>query len=231
LRFTLLIALLAMPALTQHSTETEPITALERAIAADPENLRTATDYRQLLIPRREFDRSIDLFEKLAKRKGSGPNIHISLALAYVDKVPTSGDIRRLYLGRDAMNELTKAIASQPTVLAYGMRGLINLYYNNFVFHRIPRGIADLEVALTLVTATTPPPLVAYVYRALGDGHWRIDERAKARGVWATGAAAVPGDAELQRRVGGNDDAVDRIVVEALNPSTRADTSLRGVVP
>jgi hypothetical protein len=230
-RSALFIVLLATPALARFSTETEPMAALESAIAADPENLRAAADYRQLLIPLREFDRSIDLFEKVAKRKGSGPNVHISLALAYVDKVPTSGDIRRLYLGRDAMNELTKAIASQPTVLAYGMRGLINLYYNNFVFHRIPRGIADLEVALTLVTATTPPPLVAYVYRALGDGHWRIDERAKARGVWATGAAAVPADAELQRRIAADDETADRIVVQALNPSTRADTSLRGVVP
>lgn len=231
MRSALFIVLLAMPALAGFSTETEPMAALERAIAADPENLRAAADYRQLLIPLREFDRSIDLFEKLAKRKGSGPNVHISLALAYVDKVPTSGDIRRLYLGRDAMNELTKAIASQPTVLAYGMRGLINLYYNNFVFHRIPRGIADLEVALTLVTATTPPPLVAYIYRALGDGHWRIDERAKARAVWATGAAVVPADTELQRRVAADDETADRLVVQALNPSTRADTSLRGVVP
>jgi hypothetical protein len=229
--FSLLVALLAMPVLAPHSTDSEPTAALERAIAADPENLRIAADYRQLLIARREFDRSIDLFEKLAKQKSSGPNVHISLALAYVDKVPTSGDIRRLYLGRDAMNELTKAIARQPTVIAYGIRGLINLYYNNFVFHRIPRGIADLEVALTLVTANTPAPVVAYVYRALGDGHWRIDERATARGVWAKGASAVPGDAELQRRVTAGDEAVDRIVGQALNPSTRVDTSLQGVIP
>jgi tetratricopeptide (TPR) repeat protein len=230
LRPTFLIVLLAMPLLAAHTTDPEPIATLERAIALDPENLRAAADYRQLLIPRGDFDRSIDLFERLVKRKGSGPNVHISLALAYVDKVPTAGEIRRLYLGRDAMNELTKAIVRQPTVLAYGVRGLINLYYNNFVFHRIPRGIADLETALTLVTANTPPPLVGYVYRALGDGHWRLDERAKARGIWASGAAAVPDDAEIQRRVTGADEAVDRIVIQALNPSTRADTSLRGVV-
>jgi tetratricopeptide (TPR) repeat protein len=230
-RFTILAVTLAMPVLAQHGTAPGQLAALERAITADPENLRVAADYRQLLIPHGEFDRAIDLFEKLVKRKGSGPNVHISLALAYVDKVPTAGDIRRLYLGRDAMNELTKAIALEPTVLAYGMRGLINLYYNNLVFHRIPRGIADLECSLTLVTATTPSPLVAYVYRALGDGRWRIDERAKARSTWASGAAAVPGDADLQRRLAGSDEAVDRIVGQALNPGTRADTSLDGVVP
>ena len=105
--FPVIVALLVMPVLAQHPAASEPIAALERAVAADPENLRAAADYRQLLIPLKEFDRAIDLFEKLVKRKDSGPNVHISLALAYVDKVPTSGDIRRLYLGRDAMSELT----------------------------------------------------------------------------------------------------------------------------
>ena len=37
-------------------------------------------------------------------------------ALAYVDKVPTAGDIRRLYLGRDAMAALTQAIAARRAV-------------------------------------------------------------------------------------------------------------------
>ena len=59
---------------------------------------------------RKTFDRSIDFLRPARERKGSGPNIHISLALAYVDKVPTAGDIRRLYLGRDAMAALTKSI-------------------------------------------------------------------------------------------------------------------------
>src|SRR5262249_9398026 len=88
----------------------DEMSSLERAIAADPENLRVAADYRQLVIAATAFDRSIDFLGNLANKKVTGPNVHISLALAYVDKVPTSGDIRRLYLGRDAMGELTKAI-------------------------------------------------------------------------------------------------------------------------
>ena len=47
----------------------------ERAIAADPENLRIAADYRQMAIAAGQFDRSIDYLEKLADNKGSGPNI------------------------------------------------------------------------------------------------------------------------------------------------------------
>src|SRR5574341_1116556 len=60
----------------------------EQAVAGDPENLQVAADYRQLTIAAGQFDRSIDFLEQLAKRKGSGPNVRMSLALAYVDKVP-----------------------------------------------------------------------------------------------------------------------------------------------
>src|SRR5207253_4008451 len=98
--------------------------ALERAVAADPENLRLAADYRQAIVHAADFDRAIQFFDDLA-RHTRGPNVQISLALAYVDKVPTSGEIRRLYLGRDAMSALSKAIDRQPSVLAHYLRGLI----------------------------------------------------------------------------------------------------------
>jgi len=50
------------------------IVDLERALQSDPENLVLAADYRQLAIAARDFDRPIDVLEKLAKRKNSGPN-------------------------------------------------------------------------------------------------------------------------------------------------------------
>ena len=124
----------------------------ERALAVDPENLQLAAQYRQATIAAGLFDRAIDFFEKQAGRKGGGPDVQISLALAYVDKVPTAGDIRRLSLGRDAMSALTRSIAKRPCVLAYYMRGLINLYYNRFIFRRTDNGAADLTQALSMVT-------------------------------------------------------------------------------
>lgn len=213
------------------SPELEQLASLERGIAADPENLRLAADYRQLLIGRHDFGRAADFLERLAKRTDSGPNVYISLALAYVDRVPTASDIRRLYLGRDGINALSKAIDRRPSVLAYYVRGLINLYYNNFIFKRIPRGIADLGQALALVDANTPPFLIARVYQSLGDGHWRIEERARAREVWRTGLAKEPADSALRARVEGRDDQVADIVSAALYAPNRVDTSLRGVVP
>jgi hypothetical protein len=207
------------------------IDALEQAVAADPENLKLAADYRQLAIAERAFDRSVAFFERLVKRKASGPGVQISLAFAYVDKVPASGDIRRLYLGRDAMNALTRSIALRPTVLAYYVRGVINLFYNAFIFHRADKGVADLTTALGMIDMTTPPPLVLRVYTALGDGYVRLQNVAKARAVWTTGLAKFPGDAGLKSRLDSQGEALEDIVTTALTASRRLDTSLNGLLP
>lgn len=207
------------------------LASLERAIAADPENLRVAAEYRQLAIAAKAFDRSIDFFANLAKQPNAGPNLAISLALAYVDKVPTSGEIRRLYLGRDAINALTKSIERRPSVLAYYLRGAINLFYNNLIFKRIPRGLEDLKQALSLVTPQTPPALTARIYTSLGDGYWRLEDRPKAREIWTIAIAKFPDDSELKRRLDADAEKVRWVVSDALSASMRVDTTLRGVVP
>ncbi len=209
--------------------QTRSIDALEKAVAADPENLKLASDYRQLVIADQAFDRSIDFLDKLTKRKDGGPNVYISLALAYVDKVPTSGDIRRLYLGRDAMSALTKAIERQPSMLAYYLRGVINLFYNRFIFNRVSRGIADLEHALTFVTPDTPPALVRRTYTSLGDGHSKQGNAVKAREAWTLGLQKFPGDADLQKRLAPGADLYD-IVTTALYAGRRIDTTLRELI-
>jgi hypothetical protein len=233
-RVTLTAAALAWTLLVAGASPAAPageIDTLERAVAAEPENLKLAADYRQRAIAERAFDRSIDLFERLAKRKGSGPGVHISLAFAYVDKVPTSGDIRRLYLGRDAMNALARSIALRPTVLAYYVRGVINLFYNAFIFHRADKGVADLTTALGMIDARTPPPLVLRVYTALGDGYVRLQNVQKARETWTAGLAKFPGDPGLKSRLAAQGEALEDIVTTALTASRRLDTTLNGLLP
>ncbi|HEV3139977.1 MAG TPA: hypothetical protein VGY57_05655, partial [Vicinamibacterales bacterium] len=195
----------------------------------DPEDLLTAAEYRQLVIATGDFDRSIHLLEKLAKRKDSGPNVHISLGLAYVDKVPTSGEIRRLYLARDAIGEATRAIERAPSVLAYYMRGRINLYFNNFIFHRTAIGIQDLQKAVTLITPQTPAATGAAVYASLGDGYWRLEDRSAARDAWRRGAERYPDAATLKVRLSADDQVVANAVWKALLPDTRVDTTLAGL--
>lgn len=207
------------------------IDTLERSVAGDPENLKLAAEYRQLAIADRNFDRPIGVLDKLAKRKGSGPNVQISLAMAYVDKVPASGDIRRLYLGRDAMNALTRSIELRPTVLAFYTRGLINLFYNSFIFHRTDRGVADLTQARAMIVADTPPALALRVFTALGDGYSRLENLVKAREVWSEALARFPEDAGLKERLTKHGVELDDVVTTALTASRRMDTSLVGFLP
>ena len=204
---------------------------LEQAVAAEPENLALGAGYRQVTIAAGVFDRAIGFFRRLARANGSGPNVKINLALAYVDKVPTAGDIRRLYLGRDAMNALTQAIAARPSVLAYYMRGQINLYYNRLIFHRTDKGVADLTQALSMITNETPPALVARVYAALGDGYFRLENLSKAREVWSTGLAVCRDDPGLTTRLDTHGQALLEVVTAALSAGRRSDTSLVGWLP
>jgi hypothetical protein len=208
----------------------QPLGGFEQRVSADPENLQLASDYRQLIIVCREFDRSIRLFEGLAKRRGAGPNVQISLALAYVDKVPVSGSIRRAYLGRDAMRALTRAIDEQPSTLAYYARGLINLFYNNFIFRRAHLGVDDLQKALALVTDETPEALVERIWVTLGDGYWRAENPARARETWAAAAARFPANSDLKRRLTADEGEVAFLVRHALNDDHRVDTSLQTLI-
>ena len=133
-------------------------TASKRASRRIPASLRVAAEYRQLVIETGRYDRSIKLFERLARDPRGGANRFVNLALANVDKVPVSGSFRRALLGRDALDALTRAIAIEPTDLAYLIRGLVNLYYDQFVFHRTDKGVADLEYARRLSAAHPQVP-------------------------------------------------------------------------
>src|SRR5262245_28663799 len=106
----------------------EQVAALERAVTANPEDLRICADYRQRIIALGDYDRAIKLLERLANRAGAGPNVQMSLALAYVDKVPVVSSFKRIFLGRDAMRALTYAIDREPSLVALYIRGLIALY-------------------------------------------------------------------------------------------------------
>jgi tetratricopeptide (TPR) repeat protein len=209
----------------------ERFVAVEIALQADPENLALGAGYRALAIEFGQYDRAIDFLEKLGKRKGSGPNVQISLALAYADKVPPSGDIRRLYLGRDAMNALTRSIALRPCALAYYFRGRINLYYNRRIFNRTDKGIADLERALSMTSPETPLALVARIYTSLGDGYFKIGNATRARDIWSTAAAKFPDDADIRRRLEKQGQELEWTVGGALAAERRTDTSLAGLLP
>jgi tetratricopeptide (TPR) repeat protein len=210
------------------------IDALEQRVVREPENLRVAADYRQLIIAEHAYDRAIALFERLAKRPGAGANAFMNLAFSYVDKVPVSGSIRQAYLGRDAIGALTRSIAIAPTDIAYFVRGLVNLYYNKLIFHRTDKGVADLERARQLASLRHDPPYMPRILQTLGDGYFRLDQPGRARQVWREGLGLAPASEALRHRLSATDDELRGIIAAALDADVRVDTSLHeldGVLP
>jgi hypothetical protein len=215
---------------SQQAAADHRLDELENRLIREPGNLRLGSEYRQLVIGTGRYDRSIRLFERLARDPRGGANRFVNLALAYVDKVPVSGSIRQALLGRDAIDAATRAIAIEPSAVAYFIRGLVNLYYDRAIFHRVDKGVADLEEARKL--AALQPNLPAMrVFIALGDGYWRLGRPLKARDVWRDGASRYPASESLRRRVNATDDQAGAIVGHALDASVRVDTTLRELFP
>jgi tetratricopeptide (TPR) repeat protein len=203
----------------------------ETRLVQDPGSLRIAAEYRQLVIESGRYDRSLKLFERLAHDPRGGANRFVNLALASVDKVPVSGSFRRALLGRDALDALTRAIAIEPTDLAYLIRGLVNLYYDQFVFHRTDKGVADLEVARRLSAAHPQVPYTPRILLALGDGYWRLHQHDKARETWREGLASAPEVDGFRVRLNATDEAIPDIIERALDAGVRVDTTLRELYP
>jgi hypothetical protein len=208
------------------ATADSSLGALERTVIANPEDLRASAEYRQQAIALGEYDRSISFFKSLTAKSGSGPNVFISLALAYVDKVPVASPFRRIFLGRDAMLAASQAIAREPSLLAFFIRGLAALYYPEAVFHRARGGIADLEYVRQRLKAIPAEPYHVRVFVSLGDGYWRVHELPHAVSIWTEGLGRFPDNGALRERVslGGAD--LDQVVGRSLDPAIRVDTSL-----
>jgi len=201
--------------------------AMETQVSADPENLRVAADYRQAVIEAGEYDRAIKFFEKLTKRPDAGPHAFLNLGLAYIDKIPAVGAFRRISLGNNATDALTRSIEREASDLAYLIRGLVNLHFERGFFHRTPAGVADLEQALRLAAAHPDRKYVARIYVALGDGYWRLKDRDKARATWRDGQAKFPGDERLRLRLTSPNDRITDTIAHDLDAGVRVDTSLR----
>ena len=230
--FTAAVALAGpTPTTTEPSAANRQLDGFEAQLVQDPASLRVAAEYRQLIIETGRYDRSIKLFERLARDPRGGANRFLNLALANVDKVPISGSVRRALLGREALDALTHAIAIEPTDLAYLIRGLVNLYYDQFVFHRTDKAVADLEEARRRASVH---PQIAYMPRilvALGDGYWRLHQGDKAREVWREGLANWSAIDAFHVRLNATDQQLPDIIERALDAGVRVDTTLRELFP
>jgi len=200
---------------------------LEATVTNDPENLKAAAEYRQAAIAENAYNRAIGLFERLSERPNAGPHVYLSLALAYIDKIPSVGAFSRISIGNKATKAVTRSIELERSPVAYAVRGMVNLRFEKGFFHRTPQGVADLEEARRLSAPRSA--YMAQILVALGDGYWRLKNRTKAREIWRDGSAVFPNDAQLRQRVSSPDEAVTGIVDRTLDAGARVDTSLREV--
>jgi tetratricopeptide (TPR) repeat protein len=234
IRWVFVLGLLAGATLSADSRSTaanQVLDGFEQRLTWEPENLRLAAEYRQLVIAVGSYDRAIKFLGNLTKQPGAGANAFLSLALAYVDKVPVSGTIRQAYLGRDAITALTRSIAIAPCDVAFFVRGLVNLYYDRAIFHRADKGVADLEEARRLSESHPRVPYVSRIFVSLGDGYWRLGQPRKAKQIWREGIDRFPDAEMLQVRVNASDEKLQGMIAHAFDADVRVDTSLRELFP
>jgi tetratricopeptide (TPR) repeat protein len=201
---------------------------LEAAVAADPDSLRNASEYRMTAIAAGAFDRSLDFFKQLVESHPQSAGAALNCGYAYVDKIPTAGSITQVILANDALKRFTRSIELQPTWLALYTRGNSYLYWPK-VFGRTPLAVADLEAAVKLSRAVPKRPYHARAWVALGDAYWKLDDLARAHATWSEAAALFPENAELKARLARQGDELKEHIEGELDPNRRVDTNLKPV--
>jgi tetratricopeptide (TPR) repeat protein len=199
---------------------------LEAALAADPDSLRYASEYRMAVIAGRAYDRALDVFKRLVAAHPQSAAAELNYGYAYVDKIPAAGSITQVILANDALKRFTRSIELKPTWLALFTRGNSYLYWPK-VFGRTPLGIADLEAAVRMSRAGPQRPYHARAWVSLGDAHWKLDEIDKARATWSEALKLFPGNAELEARLARQGDELKEYIESELDPNQRVDTDLK----
>lgn len=205
----------------------DPLAKLEAALAAHPDDLRAASEYRLAVIQAGEYDRCIAFFEKLVADHPESAEAWLNYGYAFVDKIPAAGSVTRVILANKAVTQFSKSIERKRSWLALYTRGNSYLYWPK-VFGRAPLGVADLEEAVGLARKEPKPKKVyARSFVALGDGYWKTGEAAKARAAWQEGLKLFPGEAQIQARLAREGDELAAYINDQLDPDKRVDTDLK----
>jgi tetratricopeptide (TPR) repeat protein len=199
---------------------------LEAALAAEPDNLRYGSEYRQAVIQAKEYDRCIKFFEKLTTENPTASAAFLNYGFAYVDKIPASGAITQVILANTALSHFSKSIEIKSTWIALYTRGNSYLYWPR-VFGRAHLGVADLEKAMSIQkSAGGTKSYHSRAFVSLGDGYWKMDNIEKAKAAWKEGLALFPDHAGLKARLAKEGDDLKAYIDDVLDPNKRVDTNL-----
>jgi len=227
------VALVCAAILVGYAADQTPaidqLDALERALQAQPDDLKAGNDYRMAVIQVNQlkvYDRAIAFFEKLVAANPTAPNAHLNYGFAYVDKIPAAGSITQVILANNALGEFTRSLELKPSWIAYYTRGNSYLFWPR-IFNRTHLGVADLEQALKMQKTGPKHFYYARVYVALGDGYWKQDNPDEAARTWRAGLAEFPDNAALKARLAAQGDALKALIDDTYDPNKRVDTSLK----
>jgi tetratricopeptide (TPR) repeat protein len=208
------------------AAEATELGKLEAVLAERPDDLRAGSEYRMAVIKAKAYDRCLKFFEQLVTNHPYAAYAHLNYGLAYVDKVPDAGAVTQLILANSALTEFNKAAELRPNVVTYYLRGADYVYWPK-VFNRAPQGIEDLEKARNLARSGRKRSYYVYIYIALGDGYWKMDNLPKARAIWKEGLTPFPDDVDLKARLSKEGDDLKEFIYDSRDPTRRFDTSLR----
>ena len=204
------------------------LSRLESSLSADPDNIRFGSEYRQAVIQTKEYDRSLKFFEKLVADHPKSGNAYLNYGFAYVDKIPVAGSITQVILANTALSYFTKSIELQPSWIGYYTRGNSYLYWPK-IFNRAHLGVADLQQAMKIQKADKLKSYHVRAYISLGDGHWKMDDMAKAKAVWQEGEKLFHNNAQLKARLSKEGDDLKAYIDDVLDPNKRVDTDLHEI--
>jgi len=204
-------------------------TALERmeaALAADPDNLRYASEYRRAVIRAGAYDRALDFFAKLVADHPGSAFAWLNYGYVYVDKMPSAGAITQVILANDALQQFSRSIELKPSWLALYTRGNSYLYWPK-IFGRGPLAVADLERAVAISKSEPKRAYQAHAYAALGEAYWRTDQPDRARATWEEGARLFPQDPVLKALLSRQGDDLEAFIADQVDRTKRVNTDLR----
>ncbi len=198
---------------------------MEAALAADPDSLRYASEYRQAVIRAGAYDRALDFFGKLVADHPGSAFAWLNYGYAYVDKIPAAGAITQVILANEALKRFGRSIELEESWLALYTRGNSYLYWPK-VFGRAPLAVADLERAVAISKREPRHGRHAHAYAALGDAYWRTDQPERARAAWQEGARLFPRDAGLAERLARKGEDLEAYIAGQLDRTKRVNTDL-----
>lgn len=199
--------------------------SFEAALRRDPDNLRWGSEYRQAAIAAEAFDRSIDFFAALVEAHPEAASARLNLGYAHVDKIPAAGSITQVLLANTALGHFTESLALEESWLVRYTRGNSYIHWPA-IFGKAKLGIADLERAVELAKALPKRGIHARAWVALGDGHWRLGDLAKAQETWRRGLELYPGTAALEERLARQGEALDEYLDGEYALGKKVDTDL-----